>query len=206
MFRHLLLYNRHMKEIYKKLLLSFVAGILIGVSIGIILYANIGSDTITVFQDGLHNLLHVTYGQAALIYNIVCIILALLFARKYFGVGSLVSAFTIGFFIDISYDALCDLDISLNKYLSLLVFIIGLVLYCMSLSMLMRLELGMNSIDALLFALSMKIKSSYKIVRTIADLLFALVGYLLGGVVGLGTLLSILLTGILIDQFNKIKL
>lgn len=195
-----------MEEIYKKLLLSFVAGILIGVSIGIILYANIGSDTITVFQDGLHNLLHVTYGQAALIYNIVCIILALLFARKYFGVGSLVSAFTIGFFIDISYDALCDLDISLNKYLSLLVFIIGLVLYCMSLSMLMRLELGMNSIDALLFALSMKIKSSYKIVRTIADLLFALVGYLLGGVVGLGTLLSILLTGILVDLFNKIKL
>lgn len=195
-----------MKDLYKKLLLSFIAGCVMGLSIGAILYANIGSDTITVLEDGIHCLLHISYGQAAIVYNVVLIVLALIFARKYFGVGTLVSAFTIGPFIDVSYNALSSLNISLNRYISLLIFFIGLVGYCMGVSALIRLKLGMNPIDALIFVISKKIDKSYKLIRTISDLLCALIGYLLGGVVGIGTLISILFTGTIVDLFNKLKL
>ena len=80
----------------KKIVLSVLGGALIGIGAGTILYAGIGGDTITVFQDGLHALLNISYGQASRIYNVVFVVLALIFARKYSGAGTVISALVIG--------------------------------------------------------------------------------------------------------------
>ena len=55
----------------KKIVLSLTGGALIGIGAGTILYAGIGGDTVTVFQDGLHALFNISYGQASRIYNVV---------------------------------------------------------------------------------------------------------------------------------------
>lgn len=58
---------------WKTAVLAALAGVGIGVGVGLILNANIGSDTVTVFQDGLHCQLHISYGQASRLYNLVLI-------------------------------------------------------------------------------------------------------------------------------------
>lgn len=65
----------------KKIALTALAGVLIGTGVGTILYANIGGDTVTVFQDGLHSVLNISYGQASRIYNLALIIIAVICAR-----------------------------------------------------------------------------------------------------------------------------
>ena len=196
--------NIDFKNIFKKALLIVLAGILIGTGVGIILFANIGGDTITVFQDGLHNVFSISYGQASRLYNVVLILIAILFARKYFGFGTIISALITGYAIDFVYELMIKIC-TMNGFISaLIIFMIGQTIYTIGLSILIRCNLGMNSLDSLIYRIIDFIHIDYKIVRFIADLLLTVIGYLLGGVVGIGTIISILLTGIMIDIFVKI--
>lgn len=106
----------------KKIILALIGGSLIGIGAGTILYANIGGDAITVFQDGIHVLLKISYGQASRIYNMVFVLLALVLARKYSGAGTVVSALMIGFLIDIIYSLWSSIVVDAGFVVSLLVF------------------------------------------------------------------------------------
>ena len=61
----------------------------------------------------------------------------------------------------------------------------------------------MNSIDALAMAVAEKFHFEFSILRIICDGLLILTGYLLGGVVGIGTAISMIFTGPMIDLINK---
>lgn len=189
----------------KKGLLIVLAGCLIGVGVGTILYANIGGDTITVFQDGMHSSLNISYGQASRLYNIVLIIIALVFAREYFGIGTIISALITGYAIDFTFDMLSTTNINTNFFIALFIFLIGQTIYALALSILISCKLGMNSLDSIIYKLIEYLKIDYKIIRFVADLILTLLGYILGGVVGLGTIISIISTGWMIDTFVKLK-
>lgn len=189
----------------KKGVLTCLAGCCIGMGVGMILYANIGGDTVTVFQDGLHRLLHCSYGQASRIYNFVLIVAALLVARKYFGVGTIISALITGYAIDISFNALTALALRLPVLAALLLFLLGQTVYTFGLSLLIRCDLGMNGLDSLLYQVSDRFGAEYKYIRLGADFLLTLIGYLMGGVVGAGTVISIVCTGFMIDFFVRFE-
>jgi uncharacterized membrane protein YczE len=184
-----------------------LATLCIGSGVAFILIANIGSDSITVVQDGMHQIFHISYGQASLVYNIVMILVAFIFARNYFGVGTVLSALLTGFVIDLAYTIIIFILTFVgdsNLIISIICFILGQVIYSYGLSTLIKCHLGMNSLDSLLTMISTKTNSSYKYLRISADLLLVFIGWMLGGVVGIGTVCSILFTGILIDCFKKI--
>lgn len=195
-----------LSSLLKKGLLICLAGCCIGVGVGIILYANIGGDTVTVFQDGMHVVLRCSYGQASRIYNGVLILAALALARNNFGAGTILSALITGFAIDFSFDGLTALGLNLPFPALFVIFLVGQTVYTLGLSILIRCKLGMNGLDSLLYRLSDLVKKPYKYLRIAADLLLTLVGWLLGGVVGIGTAVSILCTGYMIDLFSKFTL
>lgn len=190
---------------FSKLIKILVATICIGSGVGFILAADIGSDSISVLQDGIHNVLTITYGQASLLYNIVLISAALLIARKYFGSGSVISALLTGTFIDLAYaPAYTFVQINLqNQFVfRFIFFILGLIIYSIGLATLISCKLGMNSLDSILTMISDKTKIQYQKLRIIADLFLTLIGWLMHGVIGIGTVLSILFTGTLIHCFT----
>ena len=189
----------------KKIILALIGGSLIGIGAGTILYANIGGDAITVFQDGIHVLLKISYGQASRIYNVVFVLLALVFARKYSGAGTVVSALMIGFLIDIIYSLWSSIVVDAGFVVSLLVFLIGLVIYALGIAVLIRCDAGMNCLDALLYLLMDVTNFKYSYLRIAADIILTLSGCLMGGVFGLGTVLSVLLTGPLAGFFAGVK-
>lgn len=188
----------------KKIALVALAGVLIGTGVGIILYANIGGDTVTVFQDGLHSIINISYGQASRIYNLVLIIIALICARKYFGSGTIISALIVGFLIDFSYNLLVTININNNFLTSLVFFTIGQSIYSLGLALLIGCKLGMNALDSIIYKIKELMLIDYKIIRFITDILLTTLGYLMGGVVGIGTVISIVCTGLMIDTFTKI--
>lgn len=187
-----------------KTILGALAGVFIGCGVGVILYANIGGDTVTVFQDGIHNLMNISYGQASRIYNVVLILLALLLARKYFGIGTIVSALVTGYIIDLTYDTLISIGTLTNYFVLVVVYLVGLVIYSFGLSILINCNLGMNGLDSMIYKINEITKVDYKILRLLADMILTLLGYIMGGTVGIGTAISIIFTGVLIDLFNRI--
>lgn len=183
--------------------LAAVAGAGIGIGVGLILTAGIGSDTVTVFQDGLHQQLRISYGQASRLYNLILILTALMAARKYFGAGTVISALITGFAIDSTVALTGSFIVRSGLPGSVLVFLAGQTLYAFSLAMLIRCQLGMNGLDSLIYALQEKTGISYRRLRWGVDFLLTWMGWLLGGIVGIGTLISILTTGPLIDWFQR---
>lgn len=176
-----------------------VAGVFIGSGVAFILEANIGSDTITVFQDGLHNLLNISYGQASRLYNIVLLAVAIFFSRKNIGFGTIVSAFVTGYIIDFVLMALCSLFSFNSMIFNFILFIFGMILYCFGLAVLIVSNAGMNALDAIIYQLCAIFHYDYKKIRLLVDSLLTLFGISLGGIFGFGTIASILLTGTLVD-------
>ena len=186
----------------KKIVLSLTGGALIGIGAGTILYAGIGGDTVTVFQDGLHALFNISYGQASRIYNVVFVVLALIFARKYSGIGTVLSALVIGYAIDISNSLWLLTMLNTGFITGLIIFLIGLVIYAMGIALLIKCDAGMNCLDALLYRLMDVTGFKYKYLRITADVILTVTGCLMGGVFGVGTVIAVFLTGPLVELFT----
>ena len=186
----------------KKIVLSLSGGALIGIGAGTILYAGVGGDTVTVFQDGLHALFNISYGQASRIYNVVFVVLALIFARKYSGIGTVLSALMIGYAIDISNSLWLLTMLKTGLLSGLIIFMTGLVIYALGIALLIRCDAGMNCLDALLYRLMDVTGLKYKYLRIAADVILTVTGCLMGGLFGIGTVIAVFLTGPLVELFT----
>ena len=100
-----------MNRFAKTCLALFAAVNLTGIGVALFIHANLGSDTVTVFVDGLSRLLGCSLGSASRIYNSLMLIIALLVARKHIGWCSVVYALSVGFLIDFYSELLLPLNI-----------------------------------------------------------------------------------------------
>lgn len=177
----------------------------VGCGVGIFLQCGLGSDPIGILCDGISRSLGIQFGNASLLYNVIVIVLALLVAKKNMGAGTIVYAVCSGYFIDFYSWLLSPLQLSGRQMaIRLLAYLIGELLFAFALALLIRFELGMNALDALLYKLEEKTSVKYAILRTGTDFLYTATGFLLGGVFGIGTVLSILFTGTLVGKFVKL--
>lgn len=188
----------------KRWLLIFLVMNLVGMAVALFLENGLGSDSIGLLCDGLHRALGISYGNASLLYNLTIILAAALFARGNLGAGTIVYALTSGYFIDFYCWVLGPLSLGTGLLpFRFLGFAVGQVLLSLALAILIQMRLGMNALDALLTRLSQVTGISYAILRTGADLSYVVIGTLLGGVFGVGTILSVLLTGTMIRLFTR---
>ena len=91
-----------MKKTVQTVLAIATAVLLTGLGVALFVHANLGSDTITVFVDGLHRTLNVSYGTASRIYNVIMLIIALIVSFKNIGWATIIYALTVGFAMDFS--------------------------------------------------------------------------------------------------------
>lgn len=189
---------------WKRILLLLIGINLVALSINLFLYAGFGSDPLTVLQQGMHLVMGISVGQASMLYNAAVLAIAFLFAKKGLGLGTAAYILLLGFFID-SYNILFNLFLppALSTTVRLLFFFIGQLAIPLGFALVIQVKLGTNGLDALLLALEKKSRISYRMLRTVADVLFTLLGALLGGVVGLGTIISMLTTGLLVSLFRR---
>ena len=100
-----------MKKAVQTVLAIASAILLTGLGVALFVHANLGSDTITVFIDGLHRILNVSYGTASRIYNIIMLIIALIVSFKNIGWATIIYALTVGFAMDFFEVLLTPLNI-----------------------------------------------------------------------------------------------
>ena len=177
---------------YGRRLLRLVAGIAVS-SLGIVLMlqANVGLEPWSVLQQGLTLVLPISYGLAA------AIGLAVLFGES-FGVGTIVNIIGCGVCIDamLALDWVPQLH-SLPGGIAML--LAGLELLALGTWMYMRSALGAGPRDALMIALARKSGRSAGFCRVCVDILVTVSGFLLGGQFGIGTVISALGLGSLIN-------
>ena len=189
-----------MKFTARSVILLLLANICVGICIVDLVYASLGSDSLTVFEEGLAHFLAVPLGTGSMIYNVTAIILCLIFARKYIGWATIVNALSVGLAVSLT-EPLLKPFVTMSDTIPFraLIFALGLLFCALGCALLIVGEAGMNTLDALCTAISDKTKLHFRYVRMIADAILMFFGWLMGGVVGVGSIVCILSLGPLIS-------
>ena len=166
--------------------------------------AGLGGDSVAVFLEGLTHALGISLGAASWLLNIVLLTLGFLAARRHMGWTTVFGSVFTGLFVDLA-DALLEPVFGLSGALWYrgMIFLAGLLLLTEACALMIRFCPGMSIMDAIVTRISEKLGVSFRAVRMTIDAGLMLTGFLLGGVVGTGSVAAVLGTGPLIQFFSQ---
>ena len=166
------------------------------------LQTNLGSDPFNVFVQGLFRAIPwpdwagMTHGRVHLLVSLLIMVVLLVADRSYVGIGTVLCMALGGPIIDVYTLWLSPF---LNETLPLAVRVpmlaVGCVILAFGMTIVIRSQAGTGPNDLVAVVLSDKSGKPFGPVRIGVDLTFALVGFALGGVVGVGTIICAFLVG-----------
>lgn len=178
--------------------LQLMAGmILTAVGVILILQAGIGAESWSVLHQGMADYFGFTYGTGAIITGVVVIVSAYLLGER-FGFGTIANVFVAALFIDF-FNALDLVPPAGNMAVSLLMLLGGLEIIALGTLTYMKSRTGTGPRDALMVAVARKSGISVGVCRIIMEVIVVGIGWLLGGPVGIGTLISAVAFGLLLN-------
>ncbi|MBD2758715.1 hypothetical protein IEE94_04210 [Yimella sp. cx-573] len=181
----------------RRLVQLFIGLSLYGLAMAMMVRAGIGLDPWDVFHYGVFLHTGWTLGVTVIVVSIPVL---LLWAplRQWPGLGTIANTVWIGVATDISL-ALVPTPHGLFNQTSM--FIAGLVINALGGALYIGSQLGPGPRDGLMTGLHRRTGVSLRLVRTGIELTVLAIGWLLGGIVGVGTLLYALLIGPLVQAF-----
>lgn len=198
--------GKNMGLIAKKSIVCFVATVVLAIGVIFYIRASFGLDPMSVWVGALASLLGVRFGTASLINMAALLLLGAVFARKYMGFGTVYNALLTGPMINFVETLLSGVLPAGGLYSvpsRLLFLATGITLLSLGIALQIISRFGYSAIDINIFALANKWKLSYAPVKTALDILFVVVGFLLGEKIHIGTLAGALLVGATISLFTK---
>ena len=197
--------QKNFKNFIFRILCFIVGCFIIQIGVSFFIKSNTGVDSVTIFMQGLSNILHITVGQANMLFMGIVFVGILIFAREYIRLGTFLAVITAGPFLDLINNLLNNVGIdALPLIVRLLIVAISCVVIAIGFSILKSAELSVAPTDQLPLIIVDKTSWQYKWVRITMDVIFIVVGFSLGGVLGLGTIITTLLIGPCIQYFLPI--
>ena len=181
-----------------------LATLLIGAATCCYVRAGLGGDSVAVFLEGLSRALGISLGTASWLLNIVLLTIAFFAARRHMGWTTVFGCVFTGPFVDLA-DALLDPVFGLSGALWYrgMIFLAGLLLLTGACALMIRFCPGMSIMDAIVTRLSEGTGISFRMIRIFIDTIMMFSGWLMGGMVGIGTVAAVLSTGPLIQLFSQ---
>ena len=184
-----------------RLFLSFFGTMTSELGIGCYYACGLGTDPISVFVDGLHNISGMSYGNISTICNVIQAILIFIFIREYLGIGTLIGVLIGGPLIDV-FETLVRISFPLETTtlpVRIIIILVGLITTGIGYGLGIVSKMGIGCFQFIPLFLTKKTKIDLKYTQMFSDATFFLIGFLLGGVVGVGTLVGVFLTGFILS-------
>ena len=187
------------REFWIRILLLLLGLAIAHLGVTLFLLTELGSDPFNVLIQGLSRTINhplLSHGRVHLLVSLLIVLILLVADRHYIGVGTLLCMALGGPIIDVYsawFSPFIRGDAPLGLRLPLLV--IGCVILAFGMTIVIRSEAGTGPNDLVAVVLSEKLSKPFGPVRVAVDLVFALSGYLMGGTVGIGTLICAFVVG-----------
>ena len=167
------------------------------------LNSNLGVSPWDVFHQGISRLTGITIGQASIIIGILFVIIGMCFGQR-LGIGTILNMILVGQFIDlIMY--LNIIPEATNMITGILMMIIGMLLMGYGCYLYISCGLGCGPRDGVMIVLSNMLNKPIKYVRATMEISVLILGFILGGTVGLGTIISAIFLGYSIQLVFKLR-
>lgn len=190
--------------IFHKTLKVIFAFLCNGMAISLFILAGFGLDSISVFSAGLANIFHTTVGMASLGFYFVVILSTFFVDRSYISVATLLSLVIVGPSIDIfteifSYVVTPESDLLIR----IIFFIIAYLSLAFAVALYLSVHFGISAADMIPIIVSEKTHRQFRWCKVAFDITVIIIGILLGGSFGIGTIIVGFITGPTIQFFRR---
>jgi uncharacterized membrane protein YczE len=166
--------------------------LLYGLAIALIVRADLGTGTWVVLEVALANILGIRIGTMTVYMGFFVLIIALAL-REQVGWGTLGNILSIGPWLNLSLDLIGTPDNTLP--LQIAMFLLGILIQGIATAVYIGVDAGAGPRDSLMLAIHRTTGVSIRLARGVIEVVVVLIGWLLGGPLGLGTVIFALLIG-----------
>lgn len=173
------------------------AAFCLGFGICMFIECGLGSDPIDVLLDGANRTFGISLGQANLMLNFAMFVIGLLVNRRAIGLPSVIGAVLGSLIVDMVNPLIIALDLS-SKAMAwrVMALLIGQICLCCCYGIMQTIPHGSNISDAFVQWVASVSPGTYAFWRMMYDGLCFVIGSLWGGIFGIGTIVSVLTTGV----------
>ncbi len=182
-------------------LIKYISGmLLLTLAINLIVISQIGASPWDAVNAGLANITKFSFGTWTTLSGVVLVFLISIITKSKPVYMSVVIGLLTGVLIDFWSMILRDLNLVPGYPLGLL----GIVLFALGISMYTKTDYPVNPIDNFMVGLIEKFHLNYGQAKLITDVIGLIIAIIIGGPVGIGTILIYILVPLLLQIFDKI--
>ena len=193
-----------------------LGNIIIGIGIATLRVSSMGNDPFTAMNMAVSETISMGLGTYQSIFNLIFLVVQLIWGRKYIGLGTIVNMFLMGYVVQYSIPVV---EMLIGKegihefVIKLVIMVVALIIVAFGLALYQSSHVGVAPYDFLSLGMTDTLPTPYFTNRVITDscsVLVALSTFLLGfndfaGChLGIGTILTALCLGPLVGMFNKV--
>ncbi len=186
-------------------LLAIAGAVLCGTGSGFMNHASLGMDAIGLFYDGIRNILALSPAQIGTASYAVCFILSVFLwfaARKYVSFGSVIYITAYGLFANLG-TMLAEIIIPDILWLRIVSGVTGYLVLCAGLAVYIAIDIGVDAFTGVILWICDLTHKELKTIKIIFDLCLTVIGVLLGGTLGVFTVVAVIIGGPVIDFLTK---
>ena len=195
--------KRSLKEILIRIIILFIGLTIAHLGVTLFLLANLGADPFNVFVQGIFRTLSgvvnwsfLTHGNTHVVICFLIIIALLFIDRSYIKIGTVLCMIFGGPIIDFFTAILTGPFGNLNSLvIKIIVNGLGCVILAFGMTIVIKSDAGTGPNDLVSIVLADKLKKNFGVIRIIVDVSFVVIGFILGGSFGIGTLICAFLVG-----------
>ena len=195
--------KRSIKETMIRIVILFIGLSIAHLGVTLFLLADLGADPFNVLVQGIYRTLSgflswslLTHGNTHVVICFLIIIALLFIDRSYIKIGTILCMIfggpIIDFFTAILAAPFGNMD---SLLLKILVNGLGCAILAFGMTIVIKSDAGTGPNDLVSIVLSDKLKKNFGVIRIIIDVSFVIIGFLLGGSFGIGTLICAFLVG-----------
>lgn len=191
-----------MKQLLKDMALICVGLFIMGLGSALVYQAALGTGSIGTMVDGVHRTLGISRGRADILISMCLLAIVAVFARDLINVGTVVSMLVTGLSVDFWKGVLGFVAIESSAGIYAM-YLLGMVFGAMGTGFYVAVNAGISAYDATIMVVYRYSRWQYRYAKILTDFLLMLAGICLGGVIGVGTIVSTVAGGYLTQFFIK---
>ena len=201
--------KRSIKEIIGRLIVLLVGLSIAHLGVTLFLLADLGSDPFNVLVQGIFRTIQklpflsfMTHGYTHMTICFIIMIILLFVDKTYVKIGTVVCMFCGGPIIDFFTAILGGFINSGNPFaMRIVTLAAGCVILAFGMTIVMKSDAGVGPNDLVAISISDKLHKAFGKTRIVVDVSFVVIGFVLGGSLGIGTIICAFLVGPVAEIF-----
>ena len=193
------------QKISLRRILGMIAGVvIIGVGIAVFKFSHLGNDSISALNLRIAELSGLPFSIENVLMNLCLFVPQLIWGRRYIGLGTIINSFCIGFIVTFTSDVMTAAFGTADTLPVQLFWVaVGVLVVAFGCSLYQTADLGVAPYDALSLMMADRLPVPYFGCRVFTAALCAVIAFVLGGLIGLGTLICAFGLGPFVQFFTK---